>query len=164
MFIRKTEIKDLDNVMMIYEDARSFMKENGNPNQWGDSYPERELIKRDISEGKSYVCMDGDVIAGVFYFGIGPDPTYLKIYDGNWLNDEPYGVIHRIASLSRKKGVASFCLNWCFKQCPNIRIDTHRDNLIMQNFLKKHGFIRCGIIYLEDGSERLAYQKKLNFD
>jgi len=163
MYIRKTEPADLEDVMKIYEDARRFMKENGNPHQWGDNYPTKDLVMQDISEGKSYVCIDGDSIAGVFYFGMGPDSTYLKIYQGSWLNDEPYGVVHRIASVSRKKGVASFCLDWCFEKHPNIRIDTHRDNLIMQNFLKKHGFVQCGIIYLEDGSERLAYQKLLKY-
>lgn len=163
MFIRKTELTDLDDVMKIYEDARKYMKENGNPNQWKDNYPGKELIIKDISEGKSYVCIDDGWIAGVFYFGMGPDPTYLNIYEGKWLNDEPYGVIHRIASAKRKKGVATYCLDWCFKKCPNIRIDTHRDNLIMQNFLNKNGFTRCGIIYIDDGSERLAYQKCIKY-
>lgn len=162
MFIRKTVLEDLDNVMDIYEGARRFMKESGNPNQWGDNYPDKNMLINDISDGNSYVCVDDDKIVGVFCFSIGPDPTYLTIYEGNWLNDKPYGVIHRIASLSRKKGVASFCLNWCFEKWPNIRIDTHRDNIIMQNFLKKHGFTQCGIIYLKDGSERLAYQKDQN--
>jgi len=161
MYIRKTETTDLDDVMRIYEDARKFMKENGNPHQWKDNYPDKELIIKDIEEGKSYVCIDDGDIAGVFFFSIGPDPTYLNIYQGNWLNDEPYGVIHRIASSNRKKGVATFCLNWCFDKWPNIRIDTHRDNIIMQNFLIKNGFTQCGIIYLEDGDERLAYQKKI---
>lgn len=164
MLIRKTEYKDLDKVMEIYDDAKKFMRENGNPYQWGDNYPERELIMQDIADGKSYVCIDDGEIVGVFYFDMGPDPTYIKIYQGSWINDEPYGVIHRIASARRKKGVASFCLDWCFKKWPNIRIDTHKDNLIMQNFLKKHGFKRCGIIYLMDGSERLAYQKIANIN
>lgn len=163
MVIRKTEVKDLDKVMKIYDNARKFMKENGNLHQWGDNYPNKELIIKDISEGNSYVCIDSGKIVGVFYFCIGSDPTYLTIYQGSWINDKPYGVIHRIASASRKKGVASYCLNWCFERWPNIRIDTHRDNIIMQNFLNKHGFTQCGIIYLEDGSERLAYQKDMNY-
>jgi hypothetical protein len=29
----------------------------------------------------------------------------------------------------------------------------------MQNLLIKNGFSKCGIIYLEDGAERLAFQK-----
>ena len=85
--------------------------------------------------------MDDNQIAGVFYFNIGPDPTYHNIYEGAWINDEPYGVVHRIASGNRKKGVASFCLNWCLDKWPNIRIDTHRDNIVMQSFLNKMGRI-----------------------
>jgi hypothetical protein len=157
--IRKTVYDELDKVMEIYENARKYMKENGNPNQWGDNYPGLELIRDDISEGTSYVCVDNQEVVGVFYFNIGPDPTYLNIYQGSWINDQPYGVVHRIASASRKRGVASYCLNWSLAKCSNIRIDTHMDNAIMQKFLVKLGFIRCGIIYVEDGTERFAYQK-----
>ena len=39
------------------------------------------------------------------------------------------------------------------------RQDTHRDNHILQHILKKHGFQYCGIIYLLNGDERLAFQK-----
>lgn len=161
MEIRRTVMDDLDRVMEIYDDARSYMRVNGNPNQWGDGYPSIELIKKDISEEKSYVCVDKNQILGVFYYSIGLDSTYLNIYEGTWLSENSYSVVHRIASRSHKKGVASFCLNWCLNNWPNIRIDTHKDNIIMQKFLIKNGFIRCGIIYLEDGSERIAYQKVL---
>lgn len=159
MDIRKTLLKDLDKVMRIYDSAGQYMRENGNPNQWKYGYPNMELIKEDIYEGKSYVCVDGQEIVGVFFYSDGPDPTYYNIYEGSWIKEGPYGVIHRIASASRQKGVASFCLNWAMERNSNIRIDTHEDNIIMQNFLTKNGFIRCGIIYLDDGAKRIAYQK-----
>ena len=41
----------------------------------------------------------------------------------------------------------------------NIRIDTHKDNKIMQGLLERHGFSYCGIIYLLNGAPRLAYQR-----
>ena len=41
----------------------------------------------------------------------------------------------------------------------NIRIDTHRDNKIMQHNLAKYGFEYCGIIHIASGAERLAYQR-----
>lgn len=78
----------------------------------------------------------------------------------NGYNDSPYGVIHRITTLSERKGVASFCLDWCFKQCGNIRIDTHENNLPMIAVLKKNGYVQCGTIYLKNGDERLAFQKE----
>jgi RimJ/RimL family protein N-acetyltransferase len=161
MEIRNTILSDLDRVMEIYEQARQYMRENGNQNQWTNGYPSIWLITEDIKEKSSYVCLDDNQIVGVFRFTLGEDPTYLKIYEGQWLNEEPYGVIHRIASASHRTGVAAFCLNWCQSQCSNIRIDTHRDNFVMQNFLQKNGFKQCGIIYLADGAERLAFQKKI---
>ncbi len=159
MQIRNTRIEDLDTVMDIYDQAREYMRQNGNLNQWINGYPRRELIMKDIEEKCSYVCEDQDRIVCVFRFTAGTDPTYLNIYEGQWLNDEPYGVVHRIASASRQKGAASYCLDWCFAQTGNIRIDTHADNHIMQNLLLKNGYTRCGNIYLEDGAPRIAFHK-----
>lgn len=159
MEIRHTSLEELAVVMEIYNNARLFMRNNGNFSQWVNGYPGPELIKQDIERGDSYVCQDRGQIVGVFTFFRGTEPTYQNIYNGSWLNEEPYGVIHRIASFHSRKGVATQCLDWCQAQWGNIRIDTHRDNVVMQNFLLKNNFEYCGIIYLEDGSERLAYQK-----
>ncbi len=52
-------------------------------------------------------------------------------------------------------------MDFCFTHDANIRIDTHKDNLIMQHNIAKHDFTYCGIIYLPSGDERLAYQKIL---
>lgn len=82
------------------------------------------------------------------------------IYEGAWLNDEPYGVIHRLATNGKQKGVSEACLDWCFERWPNVRVDTHRDNKVMQHILTKYGFQRCGIIYVKNGTERIAYQMK----
>ena len=161
MEIRHTTLEEIDAVMDIYDKARLFMRKNGNLNQWVNGYPGLELIRNDIINRNSYVCLDRGRIVGVFTFIQGIEPSYLQIYNGSWLNDEPYGVVHRIASTNSVKGVATFCLNWCLDKCKNIRIDTHRDNVVMQNLLSKNNFTPCGIIYLEDGSERLAYQKTI---
>jgi Ribonuclease G/E len=159
--IRYTTLKDLSSAMAIYAYAREQMKRNGNPTQWGDSRPSEETIAADILAKNSYVIMDDeDRICGIFTFITGPDPTYAKIYDGKWLNDKPYGVIHRIASDGREKGILDTALSYCEALTCNIRIDTHRDNKIMQHLLEKHDFIRCGIIYIDDGSPRIAYQKE----
>ena len=160
MEIRKTKLEELDQVMAIYAHARQFMAEQGNPNQWGTTKPAKEQIVADIEQGNSYVCVENGEIAAVFFYSNEEDPTYAKIYEGAWTNDKPYGVVHRIASAGIVKGAGSFCLNWAFSQCGNLKIDTHRDNIVMQNTLKKNGFVYCGIIYLEDGEPRMAYQKE----
>ena len=89
----------------------------------------------------------------------GADPTYQVIEDGAWIDDRPYGVIHRIASREGVRGAGSFCMQWGFAECGNLRMDTHEDNKVMQHVLEKNGFRRCGRIYVEDGSPRIAYQK-----
>ena len=161
MIIRKTTAADLDAVCRIYDEGRAIMRQSGNHEQWGDMHPTRALITQDIRDGTSHVCVHGDEILCVFYFNIARDPTYAKI-DGAWLNDRSYGVVHRIARGFQAKGVGAFCLEWCFKQCGNLRIDTHRDNVPMRRLLEKLGFIYCGIIWIENGDERLAFQKAGN--
>ena len=159
MNIRNACFEDLETILAIYDHARKFMRENGNPTQWSGGYPGEEILREDIAKERLYVCEDTEEILGVFCYFYGDDPTYKRIYEGNWLNGLPYGVLHRIAVVSHRKGVASFCYNYCFSRCKNLKIDTHRDNIPMQKSLAKNGFIRCGIIYLESGDERIAYQK-----
>ena len=159
MIIRKTESGDLSAVSEIYENAKKFMRENGNPVQWSDGKPNIDTAKEDMERGVGYVADDNGEIAAVFMFGKGPDPTYEKIYEGKWLNDLPYAVIHRIAVKKQGRGLIGFCIDECFKICQNLKIDTHEDNIPMQKALLKRGFKYCGIIYLENGEKRLAYQK-----
>jgi len=158
MKIRKSTREDLPRILELYENARTFMAQHGNSSQWGKTFPPSELIESDIAAGKSYVCLDDGRIVATFYFAIEADPTYAKI-NGAWLNDFPYGVVHRIASDGVTKGAGTFCLNWAMKKINNIKIDTHKDNLPMQKLLEKLGFVRCGIIIIEDGTERIAFQR-----
>ena len=157
--VEKTRPEQFEQMLRIYDRARHFMAEHGNPNQWGSTNPPAARVRQDIDEGNSYVCMAGEEIAAVFYYKEGEDPTYRVIENGAWINDAPYGVVHRIASAGTVKGAGSFCVQWAFSRCGNLRIDTHRDNTVMQNMLRKNGFSYCGIIHLENGDERLAFQK-----
>lgn len=161
MKIRKASMTDINIILRLYDNARTFMTSHGNPTQWGNTYPSKALIENDIQNGYSYVCEEHEKIIATFYYRFGNDDTYRKIYGGQWLDEAPYGSVHRITSDGTIKGAASFCLNWALEQCGSLKIDTHKDNTIMQHVLKKNGFSYCGIIYLEDGTERMAYQKKL---
>lgn len=160
--IRHASEADLPEIMRIYSAARKFMAAHGNPNQWGSSWPPEDLIRQGILERKCYLCETPDHIAGTFFFDFGKDiePTYQSIEDGSWIDDSPYGVVHRIASDGTQKGVGRTCLNWAFSQCHHLRIDTHPDNVVMQNLLAGLGFQKCGIIHvLQDNNPRLAYEK-----
>lgn len=162
MEIRKSEMTELEKILELYVQARQFMKENGNPDQWGDFYPPREQIEEDIRSGNSYVCQEDGKILGVFFYEQGADPDYAEIYEGSWIGNGPYGVMHRVACPGSRRGVATFCVNWCVAQCGDLRIDTHQDNIPMQRMLEKNGFVRCGIIHPRIGGDRIGFEKILN--
>ena len=159
MKIRNTKLNELKGILEIYESARQYMQRNGNPNQWGSSYPDEKIIKADIENRHHFVCIDGNRIMGCFAFIKGDDPTYKKIVEGKWVNNDPYAVIHRIAVFEHGKGIGSFCIAWCFNQHKNIRADTHKDNISMQKLLIKKEFKYCGVIHNSWGDERLAFQR-----
>lgn len=164
MRIRHSTENDFSRIMEIYRYARNYMAEHGNPNQWGPTnWPPEELIHRDIQSGNSYVCVnDPGTVVGTFFFVQGKDiePTYRDIVDGQWLDNSPYGVIHRLAGDGSEKGIGVFCIRWAFDRCGHLRIDTHGDNIVLQNLAQKLGFIHCGTIYVEeDDYPRLAYEK-----
>ncbi len=147
---------DLPRIEEIYAHARKFMAENGNPNQWGSSHPPAEQLKKDIEKKRLYLVKDKDTVHGVFYFCVEEDPTYAEIFDGEWHLSKCYGVIHRIAS-DGSGGILKAAVDFAKAQIGYLRIDTHSDNAVMQGAVQKLGFRYCGIIYIADGTPRLAY-------
>ena len=157
--IRTAEFADLSEILKIYKEARAFMRQTGNPNQWWDYHPAESILREDIPKRQLYVCEQDGQIGGVFAYIQGADPTYLQIEGGSWLNDEPYGVIHRIAVAHRGQGLIARIFDWALAQCPNLRIDTHVDNAPMRRALEKYGFSYCGVIRIFNGDERIAFHK-----
>lgn len=158
MTIRKATLDDIPRMREIFAIARRFMAATGNPNQWADTYPSLEQLQDDINSGDSYVCLEADRVVATFVLRGGDDPTYDVIYQGSWKNDNPYATIHRIASSGEVKGIFTHAMKFALLHYSTIRIDTHRDNKVMQKAILKAGFIYCGIIHCWNGDERLAYQ------
>ena len=157
--IRKATHDDIPALMRLFESAKGIMRASGNLHQWGVGYPSVEVVRRDVEQGVCYVVTDADgVIEATMAFIPGPDSTYSYIEGGAWLNDNPYHVIHRIAVAAPGKGYARQMLDWAFERTGTVRIDTHRDNVIMHHILRKYGFEYCGVIYLANGDARDAYQ------
>ena len=160
MTIRPATSSDIPDIMTVLGAARGIMRADGNLGQWVNGYPSEEIIRHDIEASFGHVLEEEGRITGYFAFVPSPEPTYAQIFGGRWLDDDkPYHVIHRIGSLPEVHGVFSAIMDFAFSKDRNIRIDTHRDNRIMQHNILKHGFTYCGIIYLESGDERLAYQR-----
>ena len=156
--VRLAKYQDLPKILEIYEYARQYMRDQGNPTQWGDTHPEEFILKEDIDNQDLYVIEEDFLIKGAFAFIIGDDSTYDVIDYGQWNSSDTYGTIHRVAAAKEAKGIASASIEYCKSLHPYIRIDTHEKNLKMQYLIEKAGFKRSGIIYAYDGSPRIAYE------
>ena len=161
MNIRHATYTDLDTLMKIFEGAKQIMRSCGNLHQWNEGYPSVDIVSKDIKSGYCIIAYEGDEILATMTIIPGPDPTYAYI-EGSWSNEDPYYVIHRIATSAPGRNLASKMFDWafeniCSKGISTIRIDTHRDNCIMKHILTKYGFQECGVIYLENGDARDAY-------
>ena len=163
---RKTEYADIPAVMKMIRQAQSYMKEQG-IDQWQNGYPNEGAIAMDIANDYSYVMEENGKIIGTMAVIFDGEPTYDKIYEGAWkTTDEPYAAIHRVAvdAECKGKGIAGAMIDEVVKMCRergvrSLKNDTHRDNKSMQRMQAKNGFEYCGIIYLEDGAERIAFEK-----
>lgn len=166
MILRLSTVRDLINIMNIINEGKEFLR-NNNVNQWQDGYPNEEVILNDINNNESYVIENNREIVGTTALSLAGEKNYDEIYEGKWLSNNKYAVIHRIA-VSREKGIKGVgreilkeSENICLANgIRNIKIDTHEDNKIMQELLEKNNYKYCGIIFLEDGSKRLAFEKE----
>ena len=167
MEFRQANISDLDQIVEIIELSKKYLKET-KVDQWQDGYPTKEDLRRDIESGNSYVLTNKDEIVATTVISLDGESTYNSIFNGEWITNEEYIVMHRVAVHEKYKGkgifkelikeAESLALN---KGIFSIKIDTHRDNISMQRAVVKNDFQKCGIIYLEDGSERIAFEKVL---
>lgn len=158
MTIRQAVLSDIPLMQEIFAIARRFMAATGNPHQWAATYPSVEQLTSDINSGDSFVCLEDGRMVATFVLRGGNDPTYATIYDGAWTNDNPYATIHRIASNGEVRGIFRAVMAYALERYATIRIDTHRDNRVMQHAIERAGFEYCGIIHCWNGDERLAYQ------
>ena len=165
MQIRKAIPADAESIMHNFRQAQAGLRVQG-VNQWQNGYPNMEIVDMDILSGNCLVCVVNTLIAASFVLTFEPEETYDHIYSGQWISEGQYGVIHRMAAADAFKGrglgaamiekAEQIALS---RGINSIKVDTHRDNNPMQNLLKNNKFEYCGIIYLDDGQERLAFEK-----
>lgn len=154
--IRRATEADLPRLAAIYDAARAYMRAQGNDQQWVNGYPAEAQLRADIAGGWLYVMQAGDRVHAVFALIGGDDPTYAEI-DGAWAAHTPYGAIHRIASDGSARGVLHSAVAFARERYDHLRVDTHALNRAMQRAVLREGFVYRGVIHLEDGAPRLAY-------
>ena len=104
----------------IYRLAKEYMDKSGNLTQWKPGHPNRAVLEADIAKGNSYVCEEDGQLHAAFALILGDDPTYQVIEEGKWLEDSPYGTIHRLASDGQIKGIFAACVSFCQNICPHL--------------------------------------------
>ena len=177
MEIRKTNVGDAGALMELFDEARGTIAKLG-IDQWQKGYPAQDVVDSDIALGQSYAVMSDGELCGTFALMNDFEPLYDKIHDGEWKtgNDDcngnkNYQAIHRVAVSvkMRGKGISTAIINYAESHAhavgrTSLRIDTHEGNVVMRRMLEKHGFVFCGIIHLENGDPRVAYEKILKND
>lgn len=158
--LRLAEPEDLPALLDLYEGARAFMRRTGNLHQWENGEGPNEMqLRQDIRDRSLYVLEDHSAIHGAFFFSMAGEPNYDVIREGSWESDAPYGVLHRVARDAACHSFLKTAVDFALRTTSHLRIDTHRDNKVMQHAILSCGFSYRGIINLADGSERLAYER-----
>lgn len=162
---RKACLQDADAVCGIIAAAKLRMRSSGRT-QWQGDYPSAANITDDIASGYGYVLEEeGSVVAycAVVFDG---EPAYSHL-EGEWLSENAYVVVHRMAVAEHKLGkgfsrlmfsnIESLALS---RGLHSFKVDTNHDNLQMRHILPSLGFTVCGTIRYADGP-RIAYEKLL---
>ncbi len=156
--IRLTEERDIEAVMQMYAYSRSLMRAAGNTVQW-TGYPTEDDIRDDIRRGVSYIVEQEGRPVATFALVPGVEPTYGFIDHGRWIDEQsPYVTVHRVAKTEDVSGIAELVFRIAKERHNHLRVDTHATNAAMRHMMDKEGFVYCGIIYMPDGSPRMAYE------
>ncbi len=166
--LKFSTLGDIPKIVDIFNESSLGMKEDG-INQWqGSTTPNEKSIFKDMENSSSYVFKVGDEIMGTVAICTGDDPTYMAIYKGEWQFTGDYITVHRFALHKNYKGMglSREFFHLIFNRgrelgVKNIRIDTHRDNFRMRGLIESLGFRYAGIIIVADGTERVAYERRL---
>ena len=164
MIIRKAEISDLENIMLMYKSCVTGMLENG-INQWDATYPNTEIISQDLEVMTYYVAeIEGEIIGGI-NIDQNQDETYLAI---DWKDkSNSFLVVHRLGVKEENWGeeMGKRLMNFVEdlvveKNLKSIRLDTYSGNPKAMEFYKQLGYTRLGHIYLKSNkNEYYCFEK-----
>ena len=164
---RKATLEDIDEIMKAVEDSREILRLQGN-GQWQNGYPNRDDFLNDIRNGRLFVIEDKGIPVGACALTY-REEEYHHLYEGEWLTDLPYMVMHRVALKKeyQGKGYGKKLFEVFISQAEkegyhSLRIDTHEGNAIMRHLLEIYGFIYCGKVILYPNKDRMVFEKIIN--
>ena len=164
-FYRKAILEDIDDIMVAVEDSRSLLKEQEN-GQWQDGYPNKDDLINDINNGRLFaITDDNNKVIGVCALTY-REEEYHHLYEGKWLTDLPYMVMHRVALKKecRGKGYGKKLFELFIEQAKkegfhSLRIDTHEGNSTMRHLIELYGFAFCGRVILTPNKDRMVFER-----
>ena len=159
MTIRHATPADTDGQLEMFDHSRRMMRQSGNTTQWV-GYPTAAQLEADRARSVSMLIEDAKGRpVGTFALVPGDEPTYAVIEHGRWIDTKtPYATVHRLAKMPGHRQIASAAFHYAKQQYAHLRADTHESNKALQHILEMEGFVECGIVYMNDGTERLAYE------
>ena len=168
--LKKANSTEIEEIMSVIKDGKEFLKQQG-INQWQHGAPGINDIEKDIKQETSYVYeLDGEIVGTAMLNTY--DADYEK-YPTIWTKCNNYLVIHRLSVKKecRSQGVGHKFMNDIIlfakeNSVEYIRIDTHKDNVIMRKYLSKNNFkeldeIKLSIKNSLDDKERITYELKI---
>ena len=163
---RKAKVEDHETIWSIIQDAIERRRLDGSK-QWQDGYPNSETISKDIEKGVGFVLINNyDEVVAYSAVLLNDEPAYDHI-DGNWLSNDDYLVVHRVAVSNDVlgKGIAQLIFNkienYALEQnIHSIKVDTNFDNIAMLRILEKLGYTYCGEVNIR-GAARKAFEKRV---
>ncbi len=165
MKIKKAKIADLFKIMEMYTSCVNGMIKN-NIDQWDETYPNNEIIQKDIEFGTYYIAdINGSIVGGI-NIDQEQDPTYLEV---DWKDKtSSFLVVHRLAVKEEfwnqkiGKKLMDFAENLVLeKKLKSIRLDTYSNNPQAINFYKKLGYNQLGAINLKPNKKHYYCFEKL---
>lgn len=162
---RMANESDRESILEIYLEGSNSLKNDG-VDQWQGKYVPSF---KDIDEHLGidlYVLEYHRKIVSTVCLVEGIDEDYENI-KGKWNTSFPYISIHKVATSNEYKKqsfgrkMMSYIENLAKRKRVNLRIDTHKGNKKMRNFIMSCGYKYAGEVILQGELERLAYDKKV---
>lgn len=162
---RMANESDRESILEIYLEGAESLKNDG-VDQWQGQYVPSF---KDIDEHLGidlYVLEYHKRVVSTACLVEGIDEDYENI-DGKWNTSIPYISIHKVATSNKykkqsfAKKMMSYIENFAKRKRMDLRIDTHKGNKKMRNFIMSCGYKYTGEVVLQGELERLAYDKNV---
>ena len=165
MIIRKAEISDLENIMLMYKSCVAGMIANG-IDQWDESYPNTEVIMGDLIAQTYFVAIENNIIIAGINIDQNQDDNYLAL---DWEDkSDSFLVVHRLGVKQElwNKKIGKYLMLFTEKLVlekglKSIRLDTYSGNPKAMEFYRRLGYTELGTIDLKPDKDKYYCFEKI---